>query len=240
MGAHWSDLPTAADVRAFDCYEWRQWNSTGGAFFVRHLACSFEVIEIYDARFHGLPGKAVVDTTTGDLVEGNAEIWETARPSVIFFYLDLLKEHKTNTCRRCIIRQQKEKAAQIERRCAICKTGIDAEAKGDFELAVRSYEEASAAGDDVASNNLGLLYEHGTGVVAHPARAFALFEDAAQAGNADGMYNYGRCYKGGLNGAPKDEGCANVWFRKAAALGHAAAQSELEGARPRTTTTSEP
>jgi TPR repeat protein len=98
-------------------------------------------------------------------------------------------------------------------------------AQGDAETATR-YAEQAAAGDRVAQNNLGVLYQRGQGVGPDPVVAREWFERAAAQGLPGAMYNVGMLYLRGY-GVPTDPGLAAGWFEKAAALGDAQAQFYL-------------
>ena len=69
-------------------------------------------------------------------------------------------------------------------------------------------------------------YEHGEGVPKDPARAAALYCDAARDGDAEAAYALGWMYANG-RGLPRNDGYAAVLFTRAAEDGHAQAQRML-------------
>ena len=58
-------------------------------------------------------------------------------------------------------------------------------------------------------------------------KAAQAFEKSAKGGNANGMYNYGRCFFHGL-GVPQDLLQAREWITKAAQAGHKNAAAFME------------
>ena len=71
------------------------------------------------------------------------------------------------------------------------KAGVDAWAKGDFATAVHEWEGPAARGDADAEFDLGQAYRLGRGVPQDPARAEALFGQAAAKGHLQASDNYG-------------------------------------------------
>ncbi len=79
---------------------------------------------------------------------------------------------------------------------------------------------------------LARTYEHGEGVAKDPARAAALYCDAARAGDAEAAYALGWMYTNG-RGLARDDAHAAALFARAADDGHAHAQRMLTyGAGP--------
>ena len=64
-----------------------------------------------------------------------------------------------------------------------------------------------------------VAYEHGEGVVRDPARAAAMYCEAARLGDAEGMYALGWMYANG-RGLPRNDAYAATLFAMAAYLGH--------------------
>jgi TPR repeat protein len=89
-----------------------------------------------------------------------------------------------------------------------------------YDLAIDLYREAADLGDTVGMNNLGLMYEEGTGVPKDAAEAVRWYRKAADTGDARGMVNLGSMYELGT-GVSKDAEEAARWYRKAADLGDA-------------------
>ncbi len=93
---------------------------------------------------------------------------------------------------------------------------------GQYDQALRFYEEAARGGFASAIANLGVLYINGEGVAKSPERAVELFRQAAEQGDAGGMFSYGKCFFTGVV-VQKDVRVASEWFRKAARAGSPAA-----------------
>ncbi len=89
----------------------------------------------------------------------------------------------------------------------------------DSEQAKNWYGKAIENGNIPALNALGWMHEHGKGTPKDEVKAVALFKKAADAQNADGLYNLGVQYWNGKGGLPADKAEANRLFEKAAALG---------------------
>lgn len=73
---------------------------------------------------------------------------------------------------------------------------------------------------------LGSLYSHGLGVEKDDTRAFALFQEAGMAGDAEGLFQAARCVEYGL-GTSINPQAANVFLRRAIVHGHVGAQDML-------------
>lgn len=68
----------------------------------------------------------------------------------------------------------------------------------DFEKAAYWYEQAASQGNSSAQNNLGNLYEEGSGVPRNIEKAIYWYECAAKNGNDYGQLNLGDCYRDGI------------------------------------------
>ena len=95
----------------------------------------------------------------------------------------------------------------------------------DFVQAKSWFEQAVQGGSTDGMEDLGWLYETGSGVTRDPAKALSLFNEAAMRGGAEGMYRLGVAYHDGL-GVQKDPATACQWFVRAAMGGHAYAEAE--------------
>ena len=73
-----------------------------------------------------------------------------------------------------------------------------------------------------AQANLGVMYVNGLGVPIDRNRAFSLWKDGAERGNAMNMYFYAMALEGGLIGPPQPAD-ARQWYLEAARRGNAAA-----------------
>jgi TPR repeat protein len=98
------------------------------------------------------------------------------------------------------------------------KKGDKSFKSADYATALQSYQEAAKAGNPAAQNNLGYLYEKGSGVPQDTAQALAHYRAAAEAGNAAGQNNLGRLYSEG-KGVGRDNREAFRWHAKAADQG---------------------
>ena len=88
------------------------------------------------------------------------------------------------------------------------------------------YTLAAEQGDADAQCNLGVCYEHGSGVEKDLAKAVEWYNKAAEQGEATAQCNLGVCYEHGM-GAEKDLAKAVEWYNKAAEQGYARAQCYL-------------
>ena len=98
--------------------------------------------------------------------------------------------------------------------------------QGDHAGAAAAYAARADAGEAVAQNNLGVLYQRGQGVPPDPALARQWFERAAAQGLPGAMYNIGMLYLRGY-GVPVDPALAAGWLEKAALLEEVEAQFYL-------------
>ncbi|MBI2253824.1 MAG: sel1 repeat family protein [Proteobacteria bacterium] len=114
------------------------------------------------------------------------------------------------------------------------QSGVDAYYKGDFKAAYDAWLPLAEAGDAVAQNSLGALYDHGLGVPEDNAEAARWYEMAAQQGMPLAMRNLGNQYATG-HGVPYDINLAQQWYEKAAALGDQQSAALLAHLRPATT-----
>jgi hypothetical protein len=86
--------------------------------------------------------------------------------------------------------------------------------------------ESADAGDAEAQNEIALIFlSH-----AKPKNAMYWLELAARQDYADAINLLGQCYMG-VNGVVKDENTSMMWLAKAAALGHAISQLQMQSMR---------
>jgi len=104
--------------------------------------------------------------------------------------------------------------------------GVEAARKGEYEMAVSLFRQASMAGNPRALNNLAMSYFRGLGVDRNIHEAVAYFERAVHAGDAGAAYNLGYIYQYGVGVVP-DRTRAIGWYRQAVALGNTAAHRML-------------
>ena len=100
------------------------------------------------------------------------------------------------------------------------------DANKDYLGARKQYEMAAKLGSTTAVNNIGGLYERGSGVPQDYAEARRWYEKAAAAGDPAAMNNIGMLYNGG-SGVPQDYAEARRWYQKAAAAGNSAAMNNI-------------
>jgi TIR domain/Sel1 repeat len=98
---------------------------------------------------------------------------------------------------------------------------------GDYAKALPPLQKAADAGDAVAMNSLGVLYEKGRGVTQDYAQARQWFQKAAEAGNYNAMEHLGYLYQHGGFGVTQDYAQARQWYQKAAEAGNAYAKQAL-------------
>ena len=114
------------------------------------------------------------------------------------------------------------------------QSGVDAYYKGDFRAAYDAWLPLAEAGDPIAQNSLGALYDHGLGVTEDNAEAARWYEMAAQQGFPLAMRNMGNQYATG-HGVPFDLEAAKQWYERAAAAGDQQSAALLNHLRPATT-----
>jgi TPR repeat protein len=102
---------------------------------------------------------------------------------------------------------------------------------GDVATALANWQALAQKGDIIAANNLGYLYDNGTGVPKDPAKAAYWYRKVAEAGAPIGQLNLGNAYLYG-RGVDKDLVEAVKWLTLAAAGGDADARRALAGAEP--------
>ena len=96
-----------------------------------------------------------------------------------------------------------------------------------MEHAYTRLHHAAVEGDGAAQNNLGLMYEEGTGVKQDYAEAIKWYSMAAKKGNSNAQNNLGLMYAYGT-GVQRNDTEAVKWFRMAAKQGNANAQEALK------------
>jgi TPR repeat protein len=99
---------------------------------------------------------------------------------------------------------------------------IPAEELDQAELLRRAADQ----GDAEAQNNLGIMYENGSGVPQNYATAVMWYRKAADQGDAKAQTFLGVMYENG-SGVPQNYATAVMWYRKAADQGLATAQYNL-------------
>lgn len=98
----------------------------------------------------------------------------------------------------------------------------------DEALAAEWYRKASDAGNAKATRELGLALWSGRGVTEDSKGAIALFEAAANQGDAHAQGQLGFLYRFGVNGVlAKNSQIASQWLLKAAQQGMPGAQNML-------------
>lgn len=94
--------------------------------------------------------------------------------------------------------------------------------RGDYELASQGLEPLADQGDGVAQLYMGVMYDHGHGVVQDYITAVTWYRKAAEQGVIEAQNNLGVHYANG-QGVPEDYLRAYKWFYLAAAQGNAQA-----------------
>ena len=111
------------------------------------------------------------------------------------------------------------------------QAGADAYGRGDFATAFNEFSAAAQAGDPVAQNALGALYNHGLGVDVDNAQAAFWYQKAADQNFPLAMRNLATLYTNG-HGVPFDLTQAKIWFAKAAELGDTESARRLTALQP--------
>lgn len=106
------------------------------------------------------------------------------------------------------------------------KAGLEAYQRGDYATALHEWQPLAEKGDANSQYNLGLLYNHGSGVPQDYAKAAEWYRKAADQGNSNAEYNLGVMYSTG-QGVTKDSAEAMRWYLKAAEKGIPGAQNNL-------------
>ncbi len=104
--------------------------------------------------------------------------------------------------------------------------GLEAYQAGDFKTALAQWLLFAEQGSASAQSNLGLMYDHGSGVVQNDKTALHWYTLAAEQGDALAQSNLGAMYDAG-RGVVENDKTAIKWFTLAAAQGYAHAQAYL-------------
>jgi uncharacterized protein len=106
------------------------------------------------------------------------------------------------------------------------ESGWQAFLNGDYVTALAELEPIAEAGDATAQYYLGVLYDHGEGVVRNYKTAVGWYEKAAAQGHRDAQFNLGMIYYNGAGGAgdpgavAQDKAAAAHWLGEAADNDH--------------------
>jgi TPR repeat protein len=103
------------------------------------------------------------------------------------------------------------------------ESGWQAFLNGDYATALAELEPAAEAGDATAQYYLGVLYDHGEGVLRNYRTATGWYEKAAAQGNIDAQFNLGMIYYNGTSepgSVAQDQAAAARWLEPAAEAGH--------------------
>jgi uncharacterized protein len=106
-------------------------------------------------------------------------------------------------------------------------TGSRAASHGDFATALKVWQKPAQQGDASDQFNIGILYEHGLGVVQEYAEAVKLYREAAQQGFAPAQNNLGIMLSTG-QGVRRANIEGYMWFDIATSLGN---KSSAKGRR---------
>lgn len=88
---------------------------------------------------------------------------------------------------------------------------FDAASQGNFDEAVRIWEDLAADGDPQAQFNLGLMYHGGLGLPRDEFKAVSLYQKAAEGGYSPAQAYLVVGYEEGWFGLPQDENKAYYW-----------------------------
>jgi hypothetical protein len=110
--------------------------------------------------------------------------------------------------------------------CPTCRAELAAPAKEEVRRLRQLLARPDGRHTPIAQSNLGVSYEHGTGVVQNPAEAVRWYRLAADQGYAHAQYNLGVYYEDGT-GVAQDVAEAVRWYRLAADQGYARAQYNI-------------
>jgi uncharacterized caspase-like protein len=108
----------------------------------------------------------------------------------------------------------------------VFEAGRVATGQKDYAEARRLYEQAAAAGYAMAMNNIGALYEGGSGTPVNYVEAARWYQKATDAGEPVGMVDLGWQYETG-HGVKKDGAQARQLYETAAKAGEPSAMNNL-------------
>jgi Caspase domain/Sel1 repeat len=108
----------------------------------------------------------------------------------------------------------------------VFEAGRVATGQKDYAEARRLYEQAAAAGYAMAMNNIGALYEGGSGTPVNYVEAARWYQKATDAGEPIGMVDLGWQYETG-HGVKKDGAKARQLYETAAKAGEPSAMNNL-------------
>ena len=108
----------------------------------------------------------------------------------------------------------------------VFEAGRVATGQKDYAEARRLYEQAAAAGYAMAMNNIGALYEGGSGTPVNYVEAARWYQKAVDAGEPIGMVDLGWQYQTG-HGVKKDGAQARQLYETAAKAGEPSAMNNL-------------
>ncbi len=106
------------------------------------------------------------------------------------------------------------------------KQGGEDYKNGDYESAVKHFEEAAKLNDHRAMYALGSMYAGGQGVEQDYKKAYTWFRKADKHGRTDAQYKLGLMYEQGL-GLKKNNKKAARWYSKAANGGYPPGQYKM-------------
>jgi TPR repeat protein len=92
-----------------------------------------------------------------------------------------------------------------------------------FDKDFEEFKRLAEMGDAKSQFNLGLYYQHGTGVAIDMPKAIKYYKLAAEAGDSNAQYNLGVCYAKG-DGIEVDTRASLNWYTRAAEAGNVNAQ----------------
>ncbi|WP_299205200.1 tetratricopeptide repeat protein [uncultured Amphritea sp.] len=117
-----------------------------------------------------------------------------------------------------------QQALKLYNRCSAqgnldCVNSLRAYKNKGYKVELKTVEPAADAGDPIAQNRLGEMYEFGYGVSRDATKAINWYRLAADQGLVIAQHNLGRAYNFGT-GVEQNFALAEEWYRKAAEQGH--------------------
>ncbi len=107
---------------------------------------------------------------------------------------------------------------ETEARVLLAAEALEADLRGDYLAARLGYQKLCASGRAASCNNLGFLYQHGSGVAKDLSRARALYEQSCEMGAGIGCANLGFLYGTG-SGVAKDPSRARALYDQGCEMG---------------------
>ncbi len=174
------------------------------------------------------------DTKFTNLSEEKRKELEPAQAKILYLQYLLIKDPKKYIITDRDLQHTKDPLAYLlDSSKKICnpailrEIGVLLKEQGKYTKAIKFYEEAIKASDELAKVRLGFLYEKGLGfILPNREKAFKLYREAANKGLSDGKFQLAYCYENGI-GVKKDISRAKYFYNEVAKAGYIDAKNRL-------------